>query len=182
MDSTSAPASDIAWMVSGVAVPASSTTSWNDFGPVWRMDRTPGSWWSVEASKRSCIVTSTTSPPSADLRTSAGVPNAMRRPCEMSATRSHSSASVTYWVVTIAVTPLSRRRWSSSQTVRRRIGSMPAVGSSRIEQVRLVDERGGELEAAPHAPGELARAAAPDVPQVEQLEHLAACAASGART
>ena len=50
---------------------------------------------------------------------------------------------------------------------------MPAVGSSRMISVGLVDEGAGELETALHPAGQLARPAAAGVPQVDELEHLA---------
>ena len=51
---------------------------------------------------------STTSPPTASRRSSSGVARARSRPSAISATRSHASASLTYWVVTISVRPASR--------------------------------------------------------------------------
>ena len=57
------------------------------------------------------------------------------RPREIRATVSQYSASVTYCVVTIVVTPAMRMRSSSCQMRVRRSGSMPAVGSSRISRL-----------------------------------------------
>ena len=74
---------------------------------------------------------STTSPPIAERRSSSGGASAMSRPSAISATWSHSSASLTYCVVTRSVRPSARSRWSSSQIDFRRSGSIPAVGSSR---------------------------------------------------
>ena len=136
-----------------------------DGRPGCRADRAGGSrgrrarWSSVERVERApSVSTSMTSPPQrlpAQLVRRA--PSAMSRPSAISATASHSSASLTYWVVTRIVRPASRSRWSSSQTVPRRIGSMPAVGSSRNSSVGLVDERAGELEAALHPARQVAR-------------------------
>ena len=60
-----------------------------------------------------------------------GLAQATSRPAAMSATVSHSSASVTIWVVTMRLRPASRSRRSSVQIARRTIGSIPPVGSSR---------------------------------------------------
>jgi len=47
-------------------------------------------------------------------------------------------------------------RSTSSQNCRRDSGSTPVVGSSRIEQVRIVDQGATEAELLLHAAGQLA--------------------------
>ena len=101
-------------------------------------------------------------------------PKAISRPPEISATSLHSSASVTYWVVTIEVTPVRGRRWISSQTVRRRIGSMPAAwarrgSGGRVRGPGLRPARGaaacrGQLAAPPAHGPQVRPAPAPPAP------------------
>ena len=97
----------------------------------------------------------------------------------MSATWSHASASLTYWVVTSSVRPASRRRWSSSQIVcagsgrcrrsaRRGTGG-PARGRARRRA------RGG---AACRRTGR--RPPVAGVPQVDEAQHLAGPASPAA--
>ncbi len=114
-----------------------------------------------------------TSPPDASRRRSSGVARARRRPPAISATRSHDSASLMYWVVTSIVRPVARNRWSSSQTLARSSGSMPGGRLVEEQQGGIVDERARELEPALHAAGQAPGSPAADVPQVEQLEDLA---------
>ena len=60
----------------------------------------------------------------------------------------------------------------SDRTSRRPSGSSPDIGSSKITELRLVDERLGDADALQHALGELAQlqaALAPDTDLVEQL-------------
>ena len=82
---------------------------------------------------------------------SVGVPSVMRRPWLMMPTRSaSSSASSRYCVVRKIVMPSALRRRTSSHTRTRLAGSRPVVGSSRNSDLRVVDERGREVEAPPH--------------------------------
>ena len=87
--------------------------------------------------------------------------------------RSHSSASVTYWVVTSSVRPASRRRWSSSQIVLRRIGSMPAVGSSRSSRSGSWTRAQASSRRRCMPPDSWPGPPSAGVPQVDELEHLA---------
>ena len=95
--------------------------------------------------------TVTTSLPSSAFSAS-GVPAATIRPSSMIATRPHSwSASSRYWVVRKTVVPAALIRRTSSQMV------MPAgrveAGRRLVEEQhrRLVDQRGGQVEASLHA-------------------------------
>ena len=154
---TSPPRAPTASTTSGMAVPASSTTTVSCREPSWRTCRTNGR--PVE------LLRHRSGPPSRPRRRRPRRPRGAGRRAwqapaggrsRSSATMSHDSASLTYWVVTIIVRPSARRRWSSSQTLARRSGSMPAVGSSRNSSAGIVHERARQLETSLHATGELA--------------------------
>src|SRR5439155_10431170 len=115
----------------GVATPAFSVTARDWLGPRWRTSRTARRPISRVPSKTSAVWISTTSPPNAACRSPSGLDRATSRPSEIRTTWSHSSASATYWVVTMLVRPISRSLCSPDQTDTRRRGSSPAVGPSR---------------------------------------------------
>ena len=102
-----------------------------------------------------------------------GRASAISRPSAMSATASHSSASLTYWVVTSSVRPVVAQAMELVPDVWRQ--DRVDAGGRLVEeqQRRLVDEGARELEPALHAAGQLARPPAAGVPQVDELEDLA---------
>ena len=113
------------------------------------------------------------SPPIAARRSPSGASYATSRPLAISATLSHSSASPRYWVVTSIVRP------SDAEPMQ----LLPDPGpEQRVDargrlveehERRLVDQRAGKLEAALHAPGQVAGTPAARVPQVDDLEDRA---------
>ncbi len=75
--------------------------------------------------------------------------------------------------------PSSLRPWTSSQIVLRLTGSRPVVGSSRKRTLRLVDERGGEVEAALHAARVGADSAIGGIDELDPLEQRLGALADG---
>ena len=168
---TSLPAAPSASTMAGPAVPASSTTTLAWRGPTW---------WTSRTNERRraravewCLGLDIDDVAADRLRRrSSGAPNAISRPSAMSATESHYSASLTYWVVTRSVRPASRSRCSSSQM--RSAGADRARPSARRGTAGPVHGRGRR----PARGGAASRRTASprggsDVPQVDQLEDFA---------
>ena len=76
----------------------------------------------------------------------------MQRPCATIATRSHTcSTSARMWLDTNTVRPSAANSRISVRTSRMPGGSRPFAGSSRIEQLRVLQQRGRDAEPLLHA-------------------------------